>query len=241
MTTDEVKTMPLWQHLEELRWVLVRMIVVLSITSGLSFLLIDRLFELLLQPLASLVAGDQVTLNLASPFDGIIIRLQTSLMSGFILAVPFLLAFVWNFISPGLHRHERRALWWICGAGTLLFCLGAALGFLALGKVMPMLAGFGVEGAANIWTLRTYFDFLFFWILGGGAVFELPLVLVILVRSGVLEVQDLRAGRSFAVVGIFILAAVCTPPDPVTQLMMAIPLCLLYELGILVASVGKQE
>ncbi len=241
MAGDNGKSMPLWQHLEELRWVLVKVIVVLAGTTLASFLVIDQMFELLLQPLQALIADGRVVLNMASPFDGVVIRLKSSLMGGVVLGVPAMLVLAWNFIAPGLHRHERRAVWWICGFGTLLFAIGAALGFLTMGKVLEILTGFGIEGAQNIWTLRTYFDFLFLWVLGGGLSFELPLVIVVLVRAGVMEVATLRAGRPYAVVGIFVLAAICTPPDPFTQLLMAVPMCLLFELGLLVASFGKEK
>jgi len=233
------KHMPLWQHLEELRWMIFKILGILAVTTIVSFFLIDQVFEILMIPLNQVKDEAGVVLNQAGPFDGIIIKLKSSLLCGIVLGCPFILAFVWSFISPGLKDKEIRVMMWVCFAGTMLFMIGVVLGFMSMSKVLPIMVSFGIKDVKNIWQLRKYFDFLFYWLLGAGLMFELPLLLVLLTRYDIMSVKTLKKGRPFAYIIILIIAAICTPPDPVTQLMMGLPLFLLYELGIFISSFHK--
>jgi sec-independent protein translocase protein TatC len=232
---EHEQPLPLWEHLEALRRVLLLSAAVIAVGTALGFLLVDPVLSVLMAPLTRVAAETGVILNQASPFDAILIKFKVAVLTGIVLAMPAMLALLWRFVSPGLHDREVRLFWEVCGAGSLLFLGGVILGFLAIGQMLPMLATFSIADAANIWSLRAYFDFLFFWLLATGLSCELPLVMLMLSRLGILAPASLRRSRPYAVVAIFIVAALATPPDVITQLMLAIPLWILFEAGLLLA------
>ena len=230
-------TMSFWEHLEEFRWVLFKSAGALMVTTLLGFVFIPRLLGLLQLPIKRLGTQVAVELVFSAPMDGFMIQFKMALLAGVALALPFMLYFLWGFITPALHERERQVAGTVAAAAVVLFLLGAALGYGLLYFTLPVLASFGLEGVRQLWNYRQYIDFCFALILGTGLVFEFPLVLLILVKLGFLSVATLRRVRPYAVVVIFVVAAVVTPStDIVTQCALGVPLWLLYEATIWVAA-----
>ncbi len=239
------KNMSLWEHLEELRWTLFKILVVLVVTTGISLGYTDEIMRFILLPVEAAQAANPefvVKTIMTSPFDGVMIKLKVSLLGGLVVASPFVLYFIWSFVSSGLEESENKAFVWICFTGSLAFVAGMYCAHLIAGPVLSLAVRMGLESVENYWTLRELVSFMFYWLVGGGIVFELPLAMVILCRLGIIEVRTLRKARLYFYVGAFVVAAFLTPPDPLTMIIVAIPLIFLFELGMLAAAfTGKKK
>ncbi|OGV43183.1 MAG: twin arginine-targeting protein translocase TatC [Lentisphaerae bacterium GWF2_49_21] len=240
---EEEKKMSLWEHLEELRWTLFKLLLIFLAFTGYSLYHVDDAIGMLSLPLfIDTLSKHPITLTQTGPFDAVMIKMKVGILGGIALSLPLLILIIWDFIAPGLKINERKAFWWMYSSITILFTLGIIAGYAALFLVLPVLTSFGVQGAENLWRLRDYIDFVFMWLLGAGFIFELPLVIVIIVRLGLIQLKTIKKARPYSVIGAFILAAVITPsPDAVTQIVVALPMILLYELGILAASLQKPK
>lgn len=248
VTTDEPpapareKAMGFWDHLEELRWTLVKCAVTFVIFAALIGYYIKEFNEKLMWPLLSAkekypdLVIELGTTSIMEVFNMII---QMCIMGGFLLATPFMLFFVGQFVGPALTPKEKRAVLPMCFSALMLFLIGAAFGFFLL---MPSTVEFAIKlnNAFDLvfrWTAGSYYTTLSWLVLGVGAAFEFPLVVILLVWLGILTTDFLRRYRRHAIVVIFIIAAIVTPtPDPITQSIFAAPLYLLYEIAILVSS-----
>ena len=238
----EEKTMSLWEHLEELRWTLFKILGVVLAATGAGLFYVDSILEILISPLNAMILKSSVTLNQAGPFDGVMIKMKVGILAGVVISLPVIILLLWSFVSPGLKKRERDSFWWIFSSITILFIAGIIAGYYALYVVMPILVSFGVEGAQNWWRLREYIDFIFMWLLGAGGVFQLPLIIVILVKLGIVKLDALKKTRKYAVVIAFVVSAIITPtPDAITQCIVAVPLYLLFEIGVLAASFHKKS
>ena len=219
-------------HLLELRSRLLKGVVaVLLVFVGL-LPFANRLYGLFAEPLLSkLPAGGQlIATEVASPF---FTPVKLAFFAALMLAMPVLLYQAWAFVAPGLYQHEKRLAKPLLAAAVLLFYTGCAFAwFLVLPTVFGFLAAVTPEGVAMMTDISKYLDFVLVIFLAFGLSFELPVAVVVLVLLGVVSPAQLREARGYVVVGVFILAAVITPPDVVSQLLLAIPMCLLYELGI---------
>lgn len=226
----------LLDHLIELRSRLLRAIVgiVIVLVGLLPFA--NRLYGMLAQPLLDkLPKGAQlIAVEVASPFFA---PIKLAFFLALLITMPWLLYQLWAFVAPGLYRRERRLALPLLASSLLLFYTGCAFAYFV---VLPAVFGFLVQvtpsGVSMMTDINAYLDFVLVLFLAFGASFELPVALVILVLLGWVTPKQLREWRGYAVVGIFILAAIITPPDVVSQLLLAIPMCLLYEAGILAAS-----
>jgi sec-independent protein translocase protein TatC len=224
-------------HLLELRSRLLKGVVAVLVVFLALMPFANRLYAALAAPLlAQLPAGGQlVAIDVASPF---FTPVKLAFFLAVVLAMPVLLYQAWAFVAPGLYQNEKRLARPLLWAAVVLFYLGCAFAyFLVLPAVFGFLAAITPEGVAMMTDISRYLDFVLVIFLAFGMSFELPVAVVVLVLLGVVTPAQLREFRGYVVVGIFILAAVITPPDVVSQLMLAIPMCLLYELGILVSSV----
>lgn len=239
---SEEKTMSLWQHLEELRWTISKILVVVLVSTGIGLFFVDGLLAILIAPLNEMILKSSVKLNQAGPFDGVMIKMKVGILAGVVVSIPFVLLLLWSFVSPGLKKKERDCFWWIYSSITVLFTIGVIAGYYSLSILMPILVTFGVEGAENLWRLRDYIDFVFVWLLGAGILFQLPLFIVILVKLGLVKIATLKKMRKYAIVVSFITSAIITPtPDAISQLIVAVPLYLLYEIGIFAATLHKKK
>jgi sec-independent protein translocase protein TatC len=241
---DKTKKMNLFEHLEELRWTLFKIIGSLAFTTLLSLYFIDYLYGALMRPVAILQEKQpdfNVEIIYSGPFDPVFIVMKTAFLGGVILALPIVLLFLWSFIAPGLKKSEKYAFLWICGAGTFSFLLGVVFGYFLVAPVLEILTTFGMEGAKHLWKINDFITFMMYWLIGAGIIFELPLAIVILTKIGVVEVTILKKIRPFFFIGAFAVAAIITPPDPFTMAVVGIPLVLLYEVGIMIASIGNKS
>ena len=227
---------PLVAHLLELRSRLLRgaaglLVVLLGL---LPFA--NTLYAWLAQPLLDkLPAGGQlIATQVASPFFA---PLKLAFFVAVLVAMPWLLYQAWAFVAPGLYRREKRLALPLLSSALVLFYAGCAFAFyLVLPTVFGFLTKVTPDGVAMMTDISAYLDFVLVLFLAFGLAFELPVAMVILALLGWITPAQLREGRGYAVVGIFVIAAIVTPPDVVSQLMLAIPMCLLYEAGIIAAA-----
>ena len=235
-TDDAAPGSRLIAHLIELRSRLLRAIggLLLVLIALLPFA--NKLYAWLAQPLLDkLPAGGRlIATQVASPFFA---PMKLAFFVALVVAMPWLLYQAWAFVAPGLYRREKRLALPLLSSALLLFYAGCAFAyFLVLPMVFGFLARVTPDGVAMMTDISSYLDFVLVLFLAFGLAFELPVALVILVLLGWVTPAQLREGRGYAVVGIFVIAAIVTPPDVISQLMLAIPMCLLYEAGILAAS-----
>jgi sec-independent protein translocase protein TatC len=225
---------PFVQHLMELRDRLVRataavavMTILLSIYPGPA-----ALYDLLAAPLvAHLPKG--ATLIATSVISPFMVPLKIMLMSAFLLALPVVLYQVWAFVAPGLYAHEKKLVLPLVISSTVLFFIGVAFCyFFVFGQVFAFIQGFAPKSITAAPDIEAYLSFVLTMFLAFGLAFEVPVVVVVLARMGVVSVDKLKDFRGYFVVLAFIIAAIVTPPDVVSQLALALPMCLLYEMGI---------
>jgi sec-independent protein translocase protein TatC len=222
-------------HLIELRARLLRAVTGLIVVFIAFLPFANKLYAWLAQPLlAKLPAGGQlIATGVASPFFA---PVKLAFFAALFVSVPWLLYQAWAFVAPGLYQREKRLALPLLASAVSLFYAGCAFAyFLVLPSVFGFLTKVTPEGVAMMTDIQAYLDFVLVIFLAFGASFELPVALVILVLLGWVTPQQLRESRGYAIVGVFIVAAVITPPDVVSQLMLAIPMCVLYEIGILAA------
>lgn len=226
--------MSFWEHLEEMRWVILKSLMALIAGIAVVWNLAGPLFALFQRPLDSLEGGIQ--LIQITPLEGFFVRFRLATVGGGLLASPFILGFIWSFIAPGLTARERRVIWGALMIGLLFFFAGAVLGFMTLSVLLPVLTSFTMPGVDNNWSVNSYLGTCVHMMLALGVVFEVPVVLMVLVRLDILSSAFLRHGRPYAYVIAFILAAVLTPPDVITQIIVGLPLIAMFELSLLFAT-----
>lgn len=228
---------PFMSHLIELRNRLVRAIaaigvvfIVLSIYPGPS-----GLFDLLSQPLiANLPKGStMIAIGVISPF---VVPIKVTLLVAFMIALPAVLYQVWAFVAPGLYTHEKRLVMPLIISSTLLFYMGVAFCyFFVFGRLFTFIQSFAPKVITAAPDIEAYLSFMLTMFLAFGTAFEVPVVLMVLVRFGLVSVAQLKSWRSYFIVVAFIVAAVVTPPDVVSQTSLALSMILLFEVGILAA------
>jgi len=220
------------EHLLELRTRLLRALAGLAVVLLVLLPFANKLYAWLAAPLLEkLPAGGQlIAVQVASPF---FTPLKLAFFVALLVSAPWLLYQAWAFVAPGLYQREKRLAMPLLVSAVALFYAGCAFAyFVVLPAVFGFLTTIKPEGVAMMTDINAYLDFVLVIFLAFGASFQLPVALVILVSLGWVTPEQLRAGRGYAVVGIFILAALITPPDVISQLLLAIPMCLLYEAGI---------
>ncbi|MFC0676327.1 twin-arginine translocase subunit TatC [Lysobacter korlensis] len=223
----------LLDHLLELRARLLRAVVGLLVAFVALLPFGNRLYAWLAAPLlAKLPAGGQlIAVEVASPFFA---PVKLAFFTALMATVPWLLYQAWAFVAPGLYAREKRLAMPLLVSAVMLFYIGCAFAFfLVLPGVFGFLVHMAPQGVAMMTDINAYLDFVLVIFLAFGMSFELPVALVIAVMLGWVTPAQLREARGYAVVGIFVIAAIITPPDVVSQLMLAIPMVLLYELGII--------
>lgn len=228
-------------HLIELRTRLLRIAVVLLLVFICLFPWASDLYALLAQPLlAKLPQGGQIiATDVTTPF---FVPLKVAMMTAVLIALPYILYQTWRFVAPGLYAHEKRMVVPLIVTSTLLFFCGMAFAYFA---VFPVVFGFitaaAPEGVAVMTDIDKYLGFVLGMFMAFGVTFQVPVAVVLLVRTGIVSIAKLKEIRSYVIVGAFVVGAIFTPPDVVSQFMLAIPLWLLYEAGIVVAGwTGKK-
>jgi len=222
-------------HLIELRNRLLRIVLGFVIVFIGLFPFANKIYALLAEPMLSkLPAGGQmIATAVTTPF---FVPMKVAMMAAFVISLPHTLYQIWAFISPGLYNHEKKLMVPVIVASSLLFVAGMAFAYFA---VFPTVFGFIVHsapaGVAVMTDIGEYLDFVLTLFMAFGLAFEVPIAVVLVARFGWVSIAQLKEVRGYVIVGAFILGAIFTPPDIISQFMLAVPLWLLYEVGILVA------
>ena len=222
-------------HLVELRNRLIRALLAIGIVFVCLFPWAKELYALLAQPLlATLPQGGQM---IATDVVGVfLVPMKVALMVAFLIALPYVLYQAWAFVAPGLYAHEKRMALPLVTASVVLFFIGMAFAyFLVFPTVFGFMSKVAPEGVAWMTDIEKYLSFVMTSFIAFGVTFEVPVVVVVLVYVGVVDLAKLREWRPYVIVGAFVVGAIFTPPDVISQLMMAIPLCLLFEAGLFLA------
>jgi sec-independent protein translocase protein TatC len=224
-------------HLIELRSRLVRAVgavlaifVVLFVYPGSGYI-----YDVLALPLMNALpeGSKMIATGVITPF---MVPVKVTALVGFMIALPVVLYQAWAFVAPGLYEHEKKLALPLIVASTVLFFLGVAFCyFFVFGKVFAFIHDFAPKSITPAPDIEAYFSFVITMFLAFGITFEIPIVVIVLVRMGIVTVEKLREARPYVVVGAFVIAAVVTPPDVLSQFMLAVPMCLLYEAGLFLA------
>lgn len=222
-------------HLFELRDRLIRILLSVGIVFICLFPWAKDLYALLAQPMLEVLpsGGQMIATDVVGVF---LVPMKVTLMLAFLIALPYVLYQIWAFIAPGLYDHEKKLALPLVTASVALFFVGMAFAyFLVFPTVFGFMAKIAPEGVAWMTDIEKYVSFVMTTFVAFGVTFEVPVVVVVLVRIGIVELATLKEWRPYVIVGAFVIGAIFTPPDVISQLMLAIPLCLLFELGLLVA------
>jgi sec-independent protein translocase protein TatC len=236
----EREGMPLLEHLDELRGRLFKSVLAFVVALAACAAFGSTLLEILLRPVQGVLPeGERLSfIRLAEPF---LVQLKAAALVAVFLAAPVILYQVWAFVSPGLYRHERRWIWPFLAFGSLFFAAGGYFGYRVVGPMAAQwLIGVG-EGYDNTVTLQEAFGFVGRIVLGMGLVFELPIVIFFLARIGVVTPAFLLRHFRIVVLLVAVVAAVVTPPDPASMILFAVPMLVLYLLGVAVAWVFRKR
>ncbi len=243
MSTETPQEDTFISHLVELRTRLLRAVIAVV---GIFIVLFtypgaSAIYDVLAQPMmSSLPEGTRmIATGVITPF---MVPVKVTLMAAFVLALPIVLYQAWAFIAPGLYNHEKKLALPLIMTSTLLFIAGMAFCyFVVFRTVFHFIASFAPQSITPAPDIEAYLGFVMTMFLAFGITFEVPIAVILLVKTGVVTVAKLRENRGYVIVGAFVIAAIVTPPDVVSQLLLAAPLCLLYELGILAASLIKKR
>ncbi len=226
---------PILEHLLELRSRLLRIVIAILLVFLALYPFSDQLFAWLSGPLRAVLPenASMIAVKVASPF---LIPMKLAFISAIFIAVPYILYQIWAFVAPGLYRHERRLVWPLLFSSTVLFYLGAVFAYFV---VFPLVFGFfarvAPEGVLPMTDIGEYLDFVLTLFFAFGAAFEVPIAVILLVYTGATTRQSLKDKRPYVVVGAFVIGMLLTPPDVLSQVLLAVPICLLYEVGILMS------
>jgi sec-independent protein translocase protein TatC len=230
---------PFVAHLIELRDRLIRASIAVMVVGAVLFIFPGpaRLYDLLAAPLvATLPEGAHlIATSVISPF---LVPLKILLMTAFLGALPYVLYQAWAFVAPGLYSHEKKLVLPLVVSSTILFLLGVGFCyFFVFGRVFAFIQSFAPKSITAAPDIEAYLSFVMTMFLAFGAAFEVPIVVVVLARMGVVSIEKMREWRGYFIVIAFIVAAIITPPDVVSQLALAIPMVLLYEVGLVAARI----
>ncbi|HEX8802550.1 MAG TPA: twin-arginine translocase subunit TatC [Acidimicrobiales bacterium] len=238
--------MTLIEHLAELRTRLIICVVAVAIGMLLGFLLYPWIFDILVKPYedvanpANSITGGQLLQT--EPLEGFGIRMKTAGYAGVAFAMPVILWQLWRFVSPGLYPKEKRYAIPFVVSALVLFALGATLAYYTLPRALDFLIDIGGDDLTTAFTTGKYFQLITYMMLAFGIGFEFPILLVFLQLAGIIDSAVLRRGRRYAIVGICVLVAVITPSgDPISMLMLSVPMVLFYEVAIIVGRVIERR
>jgi len=223
---------PLLYHLIELRDRLLRVVLVVGVVFVALVPFANTLFSLLSGPLMAHMPDDSsmIAIEVASPF---LIPFKLTLFLALFIAIPYVLYQVWSFVAPGLYKHERRLVYPLLVSSTVLFYAGAAFAYFV---VFPLVFAFftstAPEGVAVMTDISRYLDFVLTLFFAFGAAFEVPIFTILLVWTGVATQESLREKRPYIIVGAFVIGMLLTPPDIISQTLLAVPVWILFELGV---------
>ena len=237
-TPDEEKRMPFLDHLEELRWRLIKSIAAVMVMAMVSYMFSEQILNFLTHPYAKFSRP----LIFLAPTEGFMIRIKLALFGGLIFALPVIFYQFWKFVAPGLYPHEKKYVPTIIVISTFNFLVGAAFAYFVIVPFgLRFLIGFETPDLQASIRIKDYLSFITNLMLAFGVVFELPILAFFLTRIGIITPEFMKKYRRYAIVIVFVLAAILTPPDVFSQIALAIPLVLLYEISIWVSKAAKRK
>ena len=227
--------MPFLEHLEELRWRIIKILAAMVITSIACYFFSDYLFILLRYPLEKAVPDGSVDLNFLKVAEGFTVRIKLSFLAGVFISIPVTIYQVWAFVMPGLYEHEIKIVAPLVFISSILFLVGAAMCFIwVLPFTINFLLNIAPQDVKPVLTINEYLTFVMWTTLAYGLVFQTPIVALFLGKMGIINARMLGKGRRYAIVAVAVIAAVVTPPDVFSMAMMGLPLYLLFETSITV-------
>jgi sec-independent protein translocase protein TatC len=231
------KKLPLTAHLQELRKRLILSFIAVGGGFIFCYLFAQKIFDILAAPLLDVMPAGG-TLIFTSVAEAFFTYMKVAFIAGLMLASPFVLYQIWAFVAPGLYRHEKKYVVPFVLAGSFFFALGILFGYaIALPIGFKFLLGFATDFIKPLPSMKEYLSFSIKFLFAIGLVFEFPVVLVLLARIGVVDAKTLARQRKYAILLIFIFAAILTPPDIISQVIVALPMIGLYELSILLSRI----
>lgn len=222
-------------HLIELRQRLVRALIVVLIFVICLLPWSREIYAILAMPMLEAMpkGGQMIATDVIGPF---LVPLKVTMMVAFVAALPYVLYQAWAFIAPGLYNHEKSLVLPLVVTSFLLFLVGMSFAyFFVFPVIFKFMSSVAPEGVAWMTDIDKYFSFVLTTFTAFGVTFEVPVIVIVLVRANVVSIAKLKEARPYVIVGAFVIAAVFTPPDILSQFLLAVPLCLLYELGILLS------
>ena len=240
--THEDQEKPLVDHLTELRKCLIRSIILVGIGFLISWMYTDQIFDLLRQPISPFLKTESGGLIFTAPMDKFMAHIKVALFSGFIISSPFWMHQLWLFISPALYKEERKYGVAFILFGTFLFLTGVSfVYFVVYPLAFEFLMTFGGDKDTPMIKIDEYLSFITTTTLVFGLTFEMPLILAVLGRLGIVSSDMLKASRRYTVVILALVSAVVTPPDLISQILLLIPLYLLFEFSIYLVKVIEKK
>ena len=237
---DSSDDMGFLDHLEELRWRIFKVLISIVLFSAVSFFFSDFFLNFLIEPTKTI--DPPLTLQVLRVQGMLIVKMWIAFFGGVILSLPVIVYQIWSFIAPGLYQSEKKHLPTLIVMTFISFIAGAAFAYyVIIPLIIPTLLAFGVEGIENNISIDYYFSFVLQMILASGVIFEMPVVAYFLGRIGLLTPAFMRHYRRYAIATIFIIAALLTPPDPLSQMLLAIPLLVLYEISIYISGFASRN
>lgn len=232
---------PFTAHLEELRSRLIVSFIAVGVGFFVAYFFKEKLFELLMKPLTD-VMGEEDKLIFTNLPEAFFVYLKTAFLAGIMAASPVILYEFWKFVAPGLYKKERRVLFPVVILCSFFFIGGALFGyFIVFPYGFKFFLGFATEFIRPLPSMKEYFSFASKLLIAFGVVFEMPLIITLFSRLGLISVEFLKKNRKYAILLFFVGAAILTPPDVITQIMMAVPLMFLYEISIIGARVFARK
>jgi sec-independent protein translocase protein TatC len=244
--TDELigggKVMSLWDHLAELRTRIVRSLVAIVVTFGISLAFADQIIDALKRPLVAVLPAGADALHFTGPLDVFMVDMKVAFLVGVVAACPFWLFQFWRFFEPALYPRERKFILPFVVASVTVFLLGVSFCYFA---ILPLslryLISLGMEVGVPMITIKDYVSLLMVLIFGFGIVFETPVLIVLLAMLDIVSLEGLTAYRRFVVLAILIVSAILVPPDPVSLVALSAPVYLMYEAAIVVIRILKKR
>ncbi|MDY0235122.1 MAG: twin-arginine translocase subunit TatC [Gudongella sp.] len=234
---NEEKNLTLTGHLDELRKRIIFSVIFFLIGALVSYRYSDTIIRDMTQ------IGNNIDFVFISPAELLIANIKIAMIGGLILAAPFLIIQIWLFVSPGLNRKERVYISTAIGMGGIFFILGAMFSYyMVIPTMLVFFMGFQMDIIAPMISFSSYLSFILSTIVAFGVIFELPILMILLTRFGIVKVSFIKKNRKYIVLAIFVLAAIITPPDVISQLLLALPMIVLTEVGIILSSIlSKKE
>ncbi|HPD21224.1 MAG: twin-arginine translocase subunit TatC [Desulfomonilia bacterium] len=241
LSTVEEEKLPIHEHLEELRWRLIKCIIAVAVGFVATYAFKERIFEFLVWPLAKVLPENSRMIYTSLP-EAFITYLKVAFFAGLILATPVIFYQIWKFVMPGLYPNERRYVIPFMLVATLFFLAGVSFAyFVVFPYGFMFFLGFQTESIAAMPTMKEYLGLVMKLMLAFGVCFELPVIMFFLAKMGLVSPQRLTKSRKYAILIVFVMAAILTPPDVISQIMLAIPLLILYEISIWVTRVVEKK